>query len=141
MHKLVLDTNVVVSACISGHTPPGKIIDHLFLQDQIEICLSVEVMEEYAEVLNRDKFSKVQGFIRNAERFLQYVAEFGLWFEPTVVFTESPDADDNIFLDLAFAATADFIVTGNLRDFPTPEFQGTRVVSPADYWNLYRADA
>ncbi len=52
----------------------------------------------------------------------------------------STDSDDNIFLDLAFAATADFIVTGKLRDFPTPELQGIRVVSPADYWNFFRDD-
>jgi len=141
MHRLVLDTNVIVSACISEHAPPGKIVDHLFWEDKIAICLSADVLEEYSEVLNRDKFSRIKGFSQNAQKFLQYVAEFGLWFEPTVLFSESPDADDNIFLNLAFAATADFIVTGNLQDFPTPEFRGIRVVSPADYWNLYRVDA
>ncbi len=136
MHKLVLDTNVIVSSCISEHAPPGKIIDQLFLEDKIVICLSADVLAEYTEVLNRDKFLHIKGFSQNAQKFLQYVAEFGLWFEPTVVFTQSPDVDDNIFLDLAFAATANFIVTGNLKHFPNPDFRGIQVVSPADYWNF-----
>ena len=138
MHNLVLDTNVVVSACISEFAPPGKIIDELFLGDRVNWCVSIEVFAEYNEVLSRDKFLKIKGFTRNAQKFLQYVAEFGLWFEPEIKFTESPDTDDNIFLDLAFVASADFIITGNLKDFPTPHFQNIPVVSPADYWNNFR---
>lgn len=138
MHNLVFDTNVVVSACISAFAPPGRIIDELFLEEQVNLCISIEVFSEYNEVLSRDKFLKIKGFTRNAQKFLQYVAEFGLWFEPEISFTESRDADDNIFLDLAFAAAADFIITGNFKDFPTPHFQNIPVVSPADYWNVFR---
>lgn len=137
MHKLVLDTNVVVSACISDFAPPARIVDELFLQDKIALCVSQEVLAEYIEVLNRDKFLKIRGFTANAQKFLRYVAEFGHWFEPEISFMDATDADDNIFLDLAFCAASDFIISGNLKHFPSPDFKGIPIVSPSDYWRKF----
>jgi len=57
MQKLILDTSVIVSALISSSIP-SKILYELVLTRKVEICLSEEVLAEYVEVLNRDKFSK-----------------------------------------------------------------------------------
>jgi len=50
MHKIVLDTNVIISALIS-HGYPYRILHNLVATERIKICLSEPVLNEYAEVL------------------------------------------------------------------------------------------
>jgi len=42
------------------------------------------------------------------------------------------DPDDNQVMECAIEAEADFVVTGNVRDFPL-QFHGVRVVTPRDF--------
>jgi predicted nucleic acid-binding protein len=46
--------------------------------------------------------------------------------------TAARDPDDDRVLECALEAGADFIVTGNIRDFPA-QFRGVRVVTPRDF--------
>jgi putative PIN family toxin of toxin-antitoxin system len=56
MQKIILDTNVIVSALISNSFPT-KILYELVLKQRVETVLSLAVYQEYAEVLNSEKFS------------------------------------------------------------------------------------
>ena len=50
MEKVVIDTNVIVSALIQrGY--PNLIINELFIENRIQLCISDELMAEYYEVL------------------------------------------------------------------------------------------
>jgi len=49
------------------------------------------------------------------------------------------DPDDNIFLECALEARADYVVTGNLRHFP-PRFQDIRIVGPRQFLTILAAD-
>ncbi len=49
-----------------------------------------------------------------------------------------PDADDEPFLAVALAAGADFLVTGNLSDYPPDKRRGCEVVSPAVFMEHWR---
>ncbi len=51
----------------------------------------------------------------------------------TLVVTKDPD--DNKFLECAEAARADYLVTGNLRDFPG-FWKGTKVVTPVEFISI-----
>ena len=53
----------------------------------------------------------------------------GELLSPEVSSTVSPDPGDTKFLDCANAAQADFLVTGNKRDFPDAPYDTTRVVT------------
>ena len=44
-----------------------------------------------------------------------------------------PDPDDAMFLEVASAGGAEYVVTGNIRHFPTDARQGITVVSPRDF--------
>jgi uncharacterized protein len=48
----------------------------------------------------------------------------------------SPDESDNRFLECAQEASAGYLVTGNKRHFPVPEFEGIKIVSPAEFAGL-----
>jgi uncharacterized protein len=43
------------------------------------------------------------------------------------------DEPDNRILECAEEAKAHYLVTGNKRHFPFPEFKGTKIVSPAEF--------
>ena len=49
-----------------------------------------------------------------------------------------PDADDEPFLAVALAASVDFLVTGNLSDYPPNKRRGCTVVSPAGFMEHWR---
>ena len=49
-----------------------------------------------------------------------------------------PDPDDEPFLAAALAAKADFLVTGNLSDYPPGKRRGCSVVSPAEFMEVWR---
>ena len=57
MQKIVIDTNVLVSALIVKGFP-SRIVNELILGEKVSLCLSKEVWKEYVEVLNRERFSK-----------------------------------------------------------------------------------
>lgn len=44
-----------------------------------------------------------------------------------------PDPDDAPFLEVALAARADALITGNLRHYPTQARQGMAVLDPASF--------
>jgi len=56
MQKVIIDTNVLVSAMIQ-RSYPNFIINNLVFEDLIELCISEEIIEEYFDVLNRPKFT------------------------------------------------------------------------------------
>jgi len=53
--KVVLDTNVLVSAFLKPQSKPAKIL-RLILQGNIDIVINEYILAEYYEVLTRAKF-------------------------------------------------------------------------------------
>lgn len=47
--------------------------------------------------------------------------------------TSALDEPDNRFLECAEEAKANYIVTGNKKDFPFAEYMGSTIVSPAEF--------
>jgi predicted nucleic acid-binding protein len=55
--------------------------------------------------------------------------------KPTETIKACSDPDDDIFLECAYAALADYLVTGNLKHFP-PSWASTLVVTPRSFLDL-----
>jgi len=69
MQKIVIDTNVFVSAIIQrGYS--NLIVDTLFIEGKIQLCISDQVLEEYYAVLSRKKFIKYLDFVSKSETIL-----------------------------------------------------------------------
>ena len=79
MQKIVIDTNVIVSALI-GSGYPAQIIFDLVLGKKVIICSSFEVYAEY--VLHREKFAKYPEFVAKAEVVTNKIDELSLKFIP-----------------------------------------------------------
>ena len=136
MQKLILDTNVIVSALISSSIPT-KILYELVLPQKVETCLSEEIFAEYVEVLSREKFAKFANFKTNAEVVLNKLREISTFYKTDRKVEVLTDASDNKFLELAAVSSADFLTTGNVLDFTMTEFEYTRILTPRAYWDNY----
>jgi len=137
MQKVVIDTNVIVSSIIQQGFP-YKIVNDLFIEDKIQLCVSDELMAEYYEVLSRPKFAKFLDFFIRAEALLVDIEDKATKFVPTIKLDLISDADDNMILELADKCQADFIITGNTNDFTFPTYKQTKIVTPREYWANYQ---
>ena len=128
MDRLVLDTNVVVSAALSASGPPARIVD-LARVGAVEIAVSPEILAEYEEVFGRPEFRKISAQLAED---LRRIRSFAAEVMPGQRLRVCSDADDDKFVECALWSQAGFLVTGNLRHFPR-EFPGLRIISPAAY--------
>ena len=114
MIKVVIDTNVLVSGILKPGGWEAAVLD-LIAEGKLAWCTSEPILNEYRRVLVTK--------LRLAELPVQYyllLAKAGPFFVPDVALAESPDETDNRFYECAHAAGADYLITGNLKDFPTP---------------------
>ena len=139
MQRVIIDTNVIVSALISKGIP-SKIIYELVLDEKVKICISDEIFEEYIDILNREKFSRFPEFKTNANIVISIIDELAFHENPVQEIKVLKDLDDNKFLELAIEVDADFIITGNTRDFTIKEIGTTKIVTPTEYWDNYRPE-
>lgn len=125
MIRVVLDTNIIVSALLQSLGPSAQIF-LMSLGGSIKLCVSANIYAEYEEVISRPRLNRSQETIAST---LQSIREQAFWVRPTEQIEACLDPDDNIFLECAQTAGADYIVTGNLKHFPSC-WKSTKVVSP-----------
>ena len=136
MQKLIIDTNIIVSALISNSIPT-KILFDLVLTKEVTTCLTEEIFAEYVEVLNRDKFIKYINFKSKAEVVLNKLREISIFYKTEKNVDILTDSSDNKFLDLSIVCSADYLITGNILDFTITEFENTKILTPREYWKNY----
>jgi uncharacterized protein len=137
MQRIVIDTNVIISSLIQK-SYPYTIVNELFIDDKIEMCVSEELMAEYYNVLRREKFAKFHDFFSRAEALLVEIETKSTMFKPKIRLNLISDADDNMVLELADESIADFVITGNTTDFIFPTYKETKIVMPREYWENHK---
>jgi len=133
MQRIIIDTNVFVSGLIQ-RSYPFYIVDSLFSNNEIQLCISDKLFEEYYEVLNREKFSRFPEFLTLAQVLLAEIERRANRYYPTIKLDIIRDLDDNKLLELAETCEADFLITGNSNDFTMQEYKTTKIVTPKEYW-------
>lgn len=129
--RLVLDTNIVVSAAIKPESIPHTVLV-LALTKPVRLFVSEPVLEEYAAVLARRELGIRKGL---RMQFLQMIRNRSRCVSPVRPITVTRDPHDNKFLECADAARADYLVTGNLRHFPT-YWKRTKIIPARDLLEL-----
>jgi putative PIN family toxin of toxin-antitoxin system len=125
----VYDTNVIVSAALTPEGIPASLVA-LAIARHVRLFYSPAILEEYTDVLKRPKFRLTP---RRVDAFLQDLTAIATITHPTRRISAALDEDDNRFLECARHVQADYLVTGNKRHFPFAEFEGTKIVSPAEF--------
>ena len=124
MIRLVLDTNILVSANINDEGLEALVVS-LGLNKKVQLCVSEPIFKEYEQVLSYPRLNCVSEEIT---RFLERLRYASIFVTPTQAVSASLDEPDNRFLECAEAAGADFLVTGNKRHFPK-RWRSTEVVN------------
>ena|SRR5690348_6612481 len=129
--RLVLDTNIVVSAAIK---PEGlqRTVLLLALTKPARVYVPAPIIEEYRAVLARSEFRIRKGL---QQRLLQIIENQARLVAPTRHFRVTPDPDDNMFVECADAAGADFLITENMRHFPR-YWKKTKVITSREFLSL-----
>ena len=124
MIKVVLDTNIVVSANLKAAGLEALVLS-LAMSRNVQMYVSPSVLAEYEKVLRRKKFNFASERI---EALLQLIGQCGILLTELPTVTESRHEADNRFLECAEAAGAEFLITGNTKDFPA-KWKNTRIVT------------
>ena len=127
--KIVLDTNVVVSALLRSGSVPGRVLDLVFAE-QVTLVLDHRIFAEYQSVLFRPEFPFSPDQVG---ALFEFVWRAGEMVEAAPLPIHLPDPDDVMFVEVAASAMADALVTGNLKHFPPSQRRGVRVLSPREW--------
>jgi len=125
MTRLVLDTNLLVSALLTPQGAPAQVLALTISDPDIQLCVSADIFAEYEEVLGRPVFRRSSYEI---DGVLGTIRESAFWVKPSETAAACSDPDDNIFLECAQAAEAHYLVTGNVKHFPD-SWGNTRIVT------------
>jgi len=135
MIRVVIDTNVVVSAILVDEGHSAAILD-LAVNREILMFTSPALLAEYEEVLRRPRLklspSRVRGVMAVIRRTSRQV-------KPVVTLKLSVHESDNRIYECAATGGADYIVTGNAKHFKQ-EYRSTRIVTPREFIELARAE-
>ena len=129
--RLVLDTNIIVSAALK---PAGlqRTVVLLALTRPARFYLSPQVFAEYRAVLSRGELHIRKGLRHQLLQLLENGAHFVTPSRPLQV---TVDPADNIFLECADAARADYLITGNERHFPK-FWKKTKIISTREFMGI-----
>jgi putative PIN family toxin of toxin-antitoxin system len=129
--RLVIDTNVLISAAIK---PAGlaRTVLLLAITKPARWYVSRPILEEYREVLARPALRIRKGL---RQQLLQLIKNHSYTVTPTRPIEVTPDPDDNVFLECADAARADYLVTGNQKHFPR-FWKQTKIITPRELITL-----
>ena len=126
--RLVIDTNVVISAALK---PDGlqRTVLLLALTKPARLYVSEAILSEYREVLARPELQIRKGI---RQQLLQIIDNRSHVVAPTHLLQVTSDPDDNMFLECADAARADYLITGNQRHFPK-FWKQTKVITTREF--------
>jgi putative PIN family toxin of toxin-antitoxin system len=129
--RLVLDTNVLVSAALK---PEGLQRTTLLLAitKPARFYVSRPILEEYADVLSRPELAIRKGA---RQQLLQLIRNNSHIVTPSRRLEVASDPDDNVFLECADAARADYLITGNQKHFPR-FWKKTKIITTREFISL-----
>ena len=129
--KVVLDTNVLLSAMLGRGTPPDMIYE-AWHERRFELISCERQVEEFHRVTHQSFF---QARIPRSEAgaMVNDIRARSSQFNRLPVVRRSSDPDDDWLLALCEAASADYLVTGDKSGLLALRHHGsTRIVTPAE---------
>lgn len=133
--RVVLDTNVLISALAFPGSKPDQILDRI-RRGEMALFVSPFILSELERVL-REKFRFGNRAARARVSAIRSLARLVHPTEQLTVVTANDD--DNRILECALAAQAEFLVTGDAQHLlPLASYRGTKIVTPSQFLDLLR---
>ena len=135
--RVVLDTNVLISALLVEDSPPAQLITH-WRQGRFALLTAAPQLDELMRVT---RYPKIRARLKPAlaGRLINELREIAVVVEALPEVDVSPDPYDNYLLSIASGGEADYLVTGDKPDLlALGSHDGTRIVSVRDFITLAR---
>ena len=127
MRRIVIDTNCLI-AILPSKSPYHKVWTD-FLEQQLEICVSNEILMEYEEIIS-EKTSPAfaEAIIKTLINKPNFIRVYPTWRFGYIV----TDPDDNKFVDCAICGRAELLVSNDkhftvLKDIGFPHVRVLRI--------------
>ncbi|MEI6728989.1 MAG: putative toxin-antitoxin system toxin component, PIN family [bacterium] len=138
MLKIILDTNIIISFLVTDSDFVKKLIDLKNL-GKLELFCSPEIFEELTKTLQK---TKIKDLIKVKQKkvatFVAYYKYKIKFVRPSLKIDICLDPRDNIFLELAKAIQADYLITGDNDLLDLKKFEVTQILKPADFVDLLK---
>ncbi len=129
--RILLDTNILVSALLSSNGPPGQILTAI-KQNQHTIVSSSHLTDELRDVCSR-KHLRERISREEVEDLVYNMESVGVVVTTLPEVDLSPDPKDNPVLATAIAGEADLIVSGDKSHLVAlGQAQGIPILNPRD---------
>lgn len=134
--KVVLDTNILISALALFSESADQIIE-LARRGEIELYISKPILIEFKRVLTvKFRYSE-----HEANERLASIIRVATLVNPSERFSAiQNDESDNRILECAFAAKANFIVSGDKHLKTLREFKSIKILPPSEFIRDYFSD-
>jgi uncharacterized protein len=131
--NVVLDANTLVSAFVARRPDAAPRRALALARMRFTLCLSRAVEDELRGVLLRSKFERYGATPETVARYIEFLTAGALYLEPAVTVQDCRDPDDNRYLELALAAGAEAIVTGDDDLLVLRAWRGIAVLTPTEF--------
>ncbi len=134
--RVILDTNILVSALITPFGNSARILDMVLL-GELQVLYDDRILSEYRDVLLRPKFSFEK---RDVDDFLSFIEADGIKITATPVNEQLIDEDDIPFIEVTMSGMADALITGNKRHFKVKgkSAKQIKIMTPDEFLKFWR---
>jgi len=130
----VIDTNVLVSGLLSPYGASAEVV-RLAVAGALVPHYDARILGEYRELLLEREFEINAEYV---SQLLQALESNGEAVIAIPLKNRLPDPADEMFLEVAFSGGAEFLVTFNLKHFPSKVASGIRIVEPKAFLDAWR---
>jgi putative PIN family toxin of toxin-antitoxin system len=134
--RLVIDTNILISALLLGASLPGNLIT-LWQEGKFDLLTSAE---QVAELMRVTRYEKIRARLQPAlaGRFINQFRDLTIMVSAHPAVTICADPDDNYLLSIAAAGGADFLLTGDKRDLLGLKLhEGVKIITVREFLTLH----
>lgn len=127
VHKLILDTNVILSALITKKTDVATVeVLNLLLKRKAVLLFCMDIIKEYVDILYEKKFGVD---VHMLDDILLFLIKNGI--EKTIKKSKTKliDESDRKFYDLLDTDKEAYLITGNIKHYP----KNKRIISPREF--------
>ena len=129
--KIVLDTNIIISALGFGGKP--RQILFLALEEKIQVVTSPILLAELQEVINK-KFPLLKN---NLSLLLKEIEDIFINIQPQIILEVVRDEDDNRVLEAAIEGKCDYIITGDKDLLDLEVYKNIKILTPKQFIDIF----
>ena len=136
MIRAVIDTNTLISALGWKEGNPRKVLE-LCILGKCRLMESLDLIKEVVSVISRHKLNFIA--VEEKNQFLVFLLQISSLVKPKEkINAVKEDSKDNIVLECAVEAKADYIVSGDQHLLKLKEFKGIKIITAKEFLDLMK---